>query len=79
MIQLFQNLISNAIKFRDENRALKIEIVVVENENHYQFEIRDNGSGIEKIHISKIFQVFFKNHENTKITTKPRKKRENNA
>jgi signal transduction histidine kinase len=66
MIQLFQNLISNAIKFRDENRALKIEIAVAEKENLYQFEIKDNGMGIEEAHISKIFQVFFKNHENSK-------------
>jgi signal transduction histidine kinase len=57
--QLFSNLIGNAIKFRDKQRLLKIGISgkVVGNNVHYC--IQDNGIGIEKRHIEKIWNVFF--------------------
>ena len=45
--QLFQNLISNAIKFNDKNKGF-IEIDVLEKKSFYQFSIKDNGPGIEK-------------------------------
>lgn len=55
--QLFQNLISNAVKFIDKEEGL-IEIDVEELENHYKFSIKDNGMGIEEKHFNKIFQIF---------------------
>lgn len=52
--QMFQNLISNSIKYRDHSIPLKIEIsakTCVENEvNYVQLEIRDNGIGFEQQH-----------------------------
>ncbi|EDP71248.1 sensory transduction histidine kinase [Flavobacteriales bacterium ALC-1] len=67
--QLFQNLISNAIKFIDKESGL-IEIDVVEQKSYYQFSIKDNGVGIDKKHHDKIFKIFHalnKNKESTGI------------
>ena len=55
--QLFQNLISNAIKFNNKERGL-IEIDVSDKKSFYQFSIRDNGLGIEKKYHEKIFKIF---------------------
>ncbi len=55
--QLFQNLISNAIKFIDKEEGV-IKIDVKEYNTHYEFSIEDNGIGIETKHHDKIFKVF---------------------
>ncbi|GAA4230872.1 hypothetical protein GCM10022291_02050 [Postechiella marina] len=55
--QLFQNLISNAIKFIDKEKGL-IDISVKDLGIYYQFSIKDNGIGIEKKFHDKIFKVF---------------------
>ena len=55
--QLFQNLISNAIKFNDKDRGV-INIDVVDNNSFYQFSIIDNGVGIDKKYHNKIFKIF---------------------
>ncbi len=55
--QLFQNLISNAIKFNDKEKGL-IEIDVQEEKSFYQFSIKDNGIGIDKKYHDKIFKIF---------------------
>ena len=55
--QLFQNLISNAIKFNDKKNGL-IEIEASEKKSFYQFSIKDNGLGIDKKYHHKIFKIF---------------------
>jgi PAS domain S-box-containing protein len=55
--QLFQNLISNAIKFNDKEKGL-IEINVKEAESHYEFSVKDNGIGIDKKYHNNIFNIF---------------------
>lgn len=55
--QLFQNLISNAIKFIDKDAGL-VEINVKDNGTHYEFSIKDNGIGIEEKFHEKIFKIF---------------------
>ncbi|UZR96338.1 sensor histidine kinase [Chondrinema litorale] len=60
--QTFQNLISNAIKFRKENHDPEIQINYKELENHHQFSISDNGIGIAAEHIDRIFYIFQKLH-----------------
>lgn len=55
--QLFQNLISNAIKFIDKEQGI-IKISVKDIQTHYQFSIQDNGIGIEKKFHDKIFKIF---------------------
>lgn len=55
--QVFQNLISNAIKFNDKPQGI-IEIGFTDLKTHYQFSIKDNGIGIEKKYHHKIFEIF---------------------
>lgn len=55
--QIFQNLISNAVKFNDKENGL-IEIDVEENDNFYQFSFKDNGIGIDPQFHDKIFKIF---------------------
>ncbi|MFD0941072.1 sensor histidine kinase [Pedobacter boryungensis] len=60
--QLFQNLISNALKYKDPSRAVKIAISCKETAHHYQFCIKDNGIGISKEYYDKIFIIFQRLH-----------------
>ena len=67
--QVFQNLISNAIKFLDKEVGV-IDINVEELNTHYKFSIKDNGIGIDKKFHDKIFKIFHalnKNKDSTGI------------
>lgn len=55
--QLFQNLISNAIRFCDKAEGI-ISIGCKESKTHYTFSVTDNGIGIEKEYHDKIFKIF---------------------
>jgi PAS domain S-box-containing protein len=55
--QLFQNLISNAVKFIDKPEGI-IKIGVKSHGDYYEFSIADNGMGIEKKFHDKIFKIF---------------------
>lgn len=57
MVQLMQNLISNAIKFRKDVPP-HIHIGVKENEADWIFSVKDNGIGIEEKNLKRIFQIF---------------------
>lgn len=67
LIQVFQNLISNAIKFRRKDVAAHIDITAKESEKHYLIVIEDNGIGIKKDACDKIFKEFSKAHKNCEI------------
>jgi light-regulated signal transduction histidine kinase (bacteriophytochrome) len=60
-IQLFQNLIGNAIKFRAD-RPPQIHIGVTDAQDFWQFCVRDNGIGIEPQYFERVFQVFQRLH-----------------
>jgi PAS domain S-box-containing protein len=57
MGQVFQNLIGNAIKFRD-NENPRIDISVEEDPDKWTFAVKDNGIGIDKKHQKQIFEMF---------------------
>lgn len=59
LARLFQNLISNAVKFRG-NQPLKINIAAIETSNEWIFSIEDNGIGISTDYKDKIFDMFAK-------------------
>lgn len=56
--QVFQNIISNAIKYSQPDVPPKIFIRVKEREEQWEFSIEDNGIGIEKDFHDKIFVIF---------------------
>jgi PAS domain S-box-containing protein len=55
--QIFQNLVSNAIKFSDKENGI-VDIDFIEKPSFYQFSVKDNGIGIEKKYHDKIFKIF---------------------
>lgn len=55
--QVFQNLLSNSIKYMDKP-AGQIRIDWVKQERGYRFSVADNGPGIEQRHFERIFQLF---------------------
>jgi signal transduction histidine kinase len=61
MIQLFQNLISNAIKYRSE-KSPKIHISAKKEMDKYVFKVQDNGIGISPKHLERIFTIFQRLH-----------------
>ena len=61
MMQVFQNLIGNAIKFRGE-RPPEIHVGAQQEPGRWVFSIRDNGMGIESQYFERIFQIFQRLH-----------------
>lgn len=70
MRQLFSNLISNAIKYSKKGIRPKIiitsEIVTanikLQDKEFYKIQIQDNGIGMDKMHLDKIFTMFLRLH-----------------
>ncbi len=60
--QLFQNLINNAIKFRKPGTNPIVQIKAELKNNKWIFRVIDNGIGIEKQFINKIFEIFQRLH-----------------
>lgn len=61
--QVFQNLIENAIRYRSEDRSLTIDILVDDlTDSHVVIAVKDNGSGIDKAHHERIFELFRRGH-----------------
>lgn len=65
--QLFQNLISNAIKFRNEQPPY-INISVEEKTTEWVFAVRDNGIGIDPKYSERIFIIFQRLHNKEKYS-----------
>jgi PAS domain S-box-containing protein len=61
MVQLFQNLISNGIKYCDK-KIPEIHISAIKKDNEYLFSIKDNGIGIDQTHLKRIFTIFQRLH-----------------
>lgn len=55
---LFQNLISNALKFRQPGLPPKVEVGARKNKDHWEFSVKDNGIGIANAYKEKVFLIF---------------------
>jgi len=62
LLQVFQNLIQNAVKFRRAEPP-RIHVSAVKEKNEWIFSVRDNGIGIESQHYGRIFVIFQRLHK----------------
>jgi signal transduction histidine kinase len=67
MVQLFQNLLGNAIKFKSD-RPLEIKVAATDEHEHHQFSVQDNGIGIQQVYEDRIFEIFQRLHTIDKYT-----------
>jgi PAS domain S-box-containing protein len=58
--QVFTNLIDNALKFRSEDRPLRIKVGCKEERGSYRIHVADNGIGIAPLYQEQIFNPFRK-------------------
>ncbi|HEX2116162.1 MAG TPA: PAS-domain containing protein [Alphaproteobacteria bacterium] len=66
LLQLFQNLIGNAIKFRADDRPIEVHVSAARKGEQWHFQVRDNGIGIEKQYLERIFLIFQRLHDRSK-------------
>ena len=60
--QVFQNLVSNGLKYHKTGELPVISISCKETRSHYQFSVKDNGIGIAAEYFDKIFVIFQRLH-----------------
>lgn len=61
---VLRNLIGNAIKYRSSDRALRIKIEIQDKLDEWKISVVDNGIGIQKQNLEKIFKPFYKEDKN---------------
>ena len=61
LVQVFQNLIANAVKFRD-SRPPRVHISADRDGRGWRFTVRDNGKGMEVADLERIFLIFQRLH-----------------
>ena len=62
LVQIFQNLLANGLKYRNSGVAPCIRISAVARSGEVRFSVSDNGIGIAAQHYDKIFEVFRRLH-----------------
>jgi PAS domain S-box-containing protein len=67
LTQLFQNLIGNAIKYRNEGKP-EVQVAATPVEDRWVFSVQDNGIGIEPQYFERIFQMFQRLHTRKQYT-----------
>lgn len=67
LIQLFQNLIGNAVKFRRKDVSPVIQLKIDDRDNYWVFHVIDNGMGIKADYYTKIFVIFKRLHRADEI------------
>jgi light-regulated signal transduction histidine kinase (bacteriophytochrome) len=61
LVQLFQNLVGNAIKYRGD-RVPQIHVSAQSTETEWIFSVADNGIGIERKYFDRVFVIFQRLH-----------------
>jgi len=64
LLQVFQNLISNALKYKRPGVAPEVSISSMDCGSHWQFAVSDNGIGIDAEYFDSIFIIFRRLHTN---------------
>ncbi len=63
MVRLFQNLLSNALKYRKPHQAPKVHVAAEQKGAEWIFSVRDNGIGFDQKYASVIFEPFKRLHK----------------
>lgn len=66
--QIFQNLVSNSLKYRRADVAPHLHIRSTDKGNHHLFAFSDNGIGIDQQHYERVFQIFQRLHGRNQYT-----------
>ncbi|MBY0348498.1 MAG: PAS domain-containing protein [Hydrotalea flava] len=62
LLQVFNNLLNNAIKYRKKDIIPVIDITATQEKNGWLFAVTDNGIGIEQEYLEQIFAIFQRLH-----------------
>jgi PAS domain S-box-containing protein len=66
MLQLLQNLVGNAVKFRRPEEPCRVHVSCREEPDRWVFTVRDNGIGIAPQYFERIFVIFQRLHSRGK-------------
>ena len=66
--RLFQNLVGNALKFRQESRKPRVQIWAELRGREWVFAIKDNGIGIAPEHQDRVFEMFSRLHSRARYS-----------
>ncbi|MFZ5998451.1 MAG: sensor histidine kinase [Nitrospirota bacterium] len=66
-VQLFQNLIGNAIKYRGAEPP-RIHVAAKKTDNEWIFSVSDNSIGVPAEHLERIFEIFHRAHAGAEYT-----------
>jgi PAS domain S-box-containing protein len=67
MQQVFQNILSNALKYRKKDCSPKITVSAQDMEDEWVFCVEDNGIGIPQNQFERVFQIFQRLHLSNEI------------
>ncbi|MBC7906279.1 MAG: PAS domain-containing protein [Rhodospirillaceae bacterium] len=62
MARLFQNLIGNALKYRNQDHASHVVVEFTDQGEQWEFSVADNGIGIPPEHAERVFGIFQRLH-----------------
>ncbi|MFI2752665.1 ATP-binding protein [Cellulomonas sp. P22] len=62
LVQLLQNLVGNAVKFRDPEREPRVHVTARRVEGSWELECTDNGIGIDPQYAERVFVIFQRLH-----------------
>lgn len=62
LVQLFQNLIGNSLKYRKASTSVNVHVSARQEGGEWIFSIKDNGIGIPPEHFDKVFHIFQRLH-----------------
>jgi PAS domain S-box-containing protein len=62
LCEFFRQVLENALKFRKQDGPCQITVSAARKDDHWLFEIRDTGIGMDPRLLTKVFHIFFRAH-----------------